>query len=94
MATIKSVATKTGLSWTAVFMFALLFAFILYTASVGSLSKYYAFLFASAPASSSGSASTTSAPAASTSGSSTSSSSISSDLHDVESIAGIAAMFA
>lgn len=46
---VKSISQSTGLSWGAVFMFSLLLAFILYTASIGSLSKYKAFLFSSVP---------------------------------------------
>jgi hypothetical protein len=45
MASIGKVAKTTGLSWSAVFMFSLLLAFIFYTASVGSLVKYKEFLF-------------------------------------------------
>jgi hypothetical protein len=54
---IKAISSKTGLSWSAVFMFALLLAFILYTASIGSLVKYKAFLFG--PINSSSSSGTT-----------------------------------
>jgi hypothetical protein len=45
MASISGLSKKTGLSWSAVFMFSLLLAFIFYAASVGSLVKYKEFLF-------------------------------------------------
>lgn len=45
MASVKSIQSKTGLSWGAVVTGCVMLAFILYTASTGSLAKYKAFLF-------------------------------------------------
>jgi hypothetical protein len=100
MASIKGISSKTGLSWSAVFMFALLLAFILYTASIGSLSKYKAFLFGPLNSSSSassgipqGQGTTAQENAVTQQETQNASNGVASDLKDVAEIAGVAGAF-